>query len=136
MMNNFLFLILVLILFCYVFKKNYREDFNENICNGFSCKNDNCSITNESKYCNDRAIFFNNTPNCYFNKVVDPNNVKCVDFCVKTYTWKPSSIDNTGQDISTNFINEKKHQYFSSKCNECIDNHYDRIMLLNSNNVA
>ena len=138
-MSIILFIILLIILFYYILKiKIKKENFNQNICNGFSCENDNCSIQDISKYCNDedKRVLFNDTPNCYYDKVVDPNNLECIDFCVKTYTWKPLSFDNMGTPISSQFIGSKKQNYFSSKCNECIDNHYNRIMLLTDNNIS
>ena len=130
-MIRILFLLITLVLLIMIIMSNSnRENFSNQICSNFSCVNDNCSITNETKFCKDGRKQINNIPKCYYDKVVDPNNVKCVDFCVKTYTWADGKEDNTGQSIQKQFINSKKHSYFSSKCNECINNFYDRIKLL------
>ena len=107
-----------------------KENFSSQICNNFTCKNDNCSITKESQICHDSNTDINNIPNCYYNKVVNPNDLKCIDFCVKTYTWKDGEEDITGNKLSKKFIESKKNDYFASKCNECIENHYDRIRIL------
>ena len=131
MIVKFLLILLISIMLITIIKKNNKEHFySDTICNGFRCENDNCAITSETRRCDDDRILINGVPECYFNKVVDPNNLKCIDFCVKTYTWKDGTNDNMGNDISKQFIESKKHNYFASKCGECIDNNYDRIMLL------
>jgi len=130
-MIRIIFLLITLVMLITILMLNTnRENFSNQLCSNFSCVNDNCSITNESKFCKDGRKQINNVPNCYYDKVVDPNNVQCVDFCVKTYTWEDGKEDNTGQSIEKQFIEDKKASYFASKCNECIDNYYDRIELL------
>ncbi len=131
-MIKILFLLITLVLLIIILMSNTKkENFNNHICSNFSCVNDNCAITKETRFCKDGRKLLNNVPNCYYDKVVDPNNSQCVDFCVKTYTWADGKEDNTGQSIQKQFINSKKHSYFASKCNECIDNFYDRLNLLN-----
>ena len=130
-MIKYLLLILLLVLLIIILNKNSKnEKFTTQNCKNFSCVNDNCSITKETRNCKDGRKHINNIPNCYYDKVVDPNNLRCIDFCVKTYTWKDGTKDNTGGSIEKNFIDSKLHSYFSSKCNECIDTFYDRIKLL------
>jgi hypothetical protein len=128
-MIKYLLLLILLVLLILILNLNLKEQFSNQICGNFGCVNDNCAITEETKICKDGRKSINNIPNCYYDKVVDPNNLKCVDFCVKTYTWEDGKTGATGNDISKQFINAKKHSYFSSKCNECIDNFYDRIQL-------
>ena len=136
-MIKILFLLITLILLIIILTLNSKkEDFSNQICSNFSCVNDNCAITKETRICKDGRKQLNNIPNCFYNKVVDPNNVQCVDFCVKTYTWEDGKKDNSGNDIQKQFIEDKKASYFASKCNECIDNFYDRIKLLNIDNSS
>ena len=115
-----------------ILKKNIsRESFNLNVCANFSCVNDNCAITEETKFCKDERKHINDIPNCFYNKVVDPKNPQCIDFCVKTYTRKDGTRDIQQQRlVEQEFVEEKKHEYFASKCNECIDNYYDNITQL------
>ena len=131
MIIKVLLLLTILVLFLIILKINLKkENFRNQICGNFKCVNDNCSITKETQFCNDSNININSIPNCYYNKVVNPNDLKCIDFCAKTYTWKDGTKDSIGNDLSKQFIESKKFSYFSSKCNECIENHYDRIKIL------
>ena len=127
MIFNLLMLVFILILLFYVLKK--KENFSLPICSNFTCVNDNCSITEETKICKDTKKK-NSIPNCYYDKIVDPKNPECIDFCVKTYTYKDGEEDFYRTNISKQFIGKEIHSYFSSKCNECIDNYYERIKLI------
>ena len=61
-----------------------------------------------------------------YNIVVDPNKPYCVDFCVNTYTRTDPNENNFGEFKDEN----KLSNYVSSKCSECIDNHYIRLGIL------
>ena len=137
-MIKIIFLLIILVLFIFIVIINSkREKFSNGICSDFSCDNNNCAITKETQICKDSKKQLNNVPNCYYDKVVDPNNLKCVDFCVKTYTWEDGKI-HINQSIEKTFIDSEPssnktylHNYFASKCNECIDNFYNKINFLN-----
>jgi hypothetical protein len=68
------------------------------------------------------------------NIIVDPSNENCIDFCVDTYTYThldqtEYSDHNTIDKILNGEFKEdkKKSAFFSSKCNQCIKNHYNRL---------
>ena len=61
-----------------------------------------------------------------YNVVIDPKKVYCIDFCVNTYTRTNPNSENFGEFKDEN----KLSSYVSSKCAECINNHYDRLKLL------
>ena len=135
-MIKYLLLLIILVLLIFILNTNSKkENFSNSICSNFSCVNDNCAITKETRICKDSRKQLNNIPNCYYDKVVDPNNERCVDFCVKTYTWEDGKKNNSRELIEKKFIGSSNktllHNYFASKCNECIDNFHDRIKLLN-----
>jgi len=140
-MTKYLLLLIILVLLIFILNTNSKkENFSNSICSNFSCVNDNCAITKETRICKDIRKQLNNVPNCYYDKVVDPNNERCVDFCVKTYTWADGKEDNHGETIEKKFIGSSNktllHNYFASKCNECIDNFYDRIEQLYPNDSS
>ena len=123
-------LLLFLILIC--LNKTKKEDFNI-ICSNFQCTNNDCSVITQSRHCNDRNIVLNNKPNCYFDKIVNPNDEKCVDFCINTYTYPKDSVNPiNGSSREYQFINNHE-SFFASKCDKCILNHENRFNRLQNN---
>ena len=115
-----MFLIIVLLICTFY---NTIEFFTSNQCK-IDCSNNSCfnnPINSKCKgtYCG------SDKDNC--NIIVDPENVNCLDFCIKTYTVKtPDKFSKKGAFKGDDY----KHSFFSSKCGECVKNHYDRYRLL------
>ena len=97
--------------------------------------------------------YFNQcTPNCYSHNlirdrcsansansansvnIICPSNPSCVGQCLNMFTW----TDNTsnGAPVTMGELKDEndKDIYFSSRCNECIDNFYDGMYLINTPN--
>ena len=100
---------------------NIDESTGEFNCGQNNCclNSTTCNITDETEESDDgNSVGFNP-----YNIVIDPNKEVCIDFCVNTYT------NTSKDDISFGRFkdNSKISAFFSSKCNECINNHYNRL---------
>lgn len=140
-----LFLVVLIISLFFIFnkkKENYlcfdaqdTDNCKRFSCNGTSCINNpiesygeiidssfDCFGNNENK----------NFENCKYNKIVNPYNPKCIDFCVNTYTHPLNTIDSiSGRPLDEEFIGPRfNHAFFTSKCGQCIDNFYETIKKL------
>lgn len=66
-----------------------------------------------------------------FNKVC-PSDPECVSQCVNMFTWTSNSFN--GQPVIMGNLKEPNHKnyFFCTRCNECINNFYDGLSLLNT----
>lgn len=106
--------------------------------NEFTCGRLECCVHNPyGDYCNTTGLSDNapliqqlieqkDNNTLGYNIVVDPDTPLCVDFCVKTYTNTDPNEDNFGGFRDDNRLST----FVSSKCSECINNHYERLKLL------
>ena len=137
-----LFLIIIIIILFSVFRQN-RENYlcfksdGADICKNFVCTNGSCvdnPIESYGHIIDDSLDCFGNEENtnfedCKFNKIVNPYNPKCVDFCVNTYTNPENTRDKiSGAVVDGEFRGKRfNHAFFTSKCGQCIDNFYNTI---------
>ena len=66
-----------------------------------------------------------------FDKVC-PSDPACVGQCVNMFTWTTNSFN--GQPVVMGNLREPNHRnfIFCTRCNECINNFYDGLTLLNT----
>tara|TARA_B100000963_G_C22596899_1_gene658312 strand:- start:421 stop:951 length:531 start_codon:yes stop_codon:yes gene_type:complete len=153
LMNKIIILlILIILLFSVVFltKENFETLESSESCDAsidettgeFYCGKDNCCLKNPAGgFCNvtnmnessfeDGGQYSGLSSEMKkelldYNVVIDPKKVYCIDFCVNTYTRTNPNSENFGEFKDEN----KLSSYVSSKCAECINNHYDRLKLL------
>ena len=132
MIKKIVICILLLFIIIITLKDKTKEKFNI-ICSNFQCINDNCGVIPQSRHCTNTNRVINNKPNCYFDKIVDPNDEKCVDFCINTYTYPKGSINPINRsNREYTFINNHE-SFFASKCDKCVINHEVRFRKLLNN---
>ncbi len=134
MNKQIIFIFLIILLLIVIFNKNEQFTSNsDSTCNSgvnqntglYSCGDNDCCLENVTGgFCNTEG---DNDEDNNFNRVVDPTEAGCVDFCVKTYTNTDPNDNNFGD-----FIDETRLPTFvSSRCAQCITNYYERLKLLN-----
>ena len=137
-----LFLIIIIIILFSIFRKN-RENYlcikydETDICKNFACTNGSCVDNPIESYGhiidNSKDCFGNeenkNFKDCKFNKIVNPYNAKCVDFCINTYTHPENTNESkSGKSVDGEFVGPHfNHAFFTSKCGQCIDFFYNTI---------
>jgi hypothetical protein len=140
--TKLLFLIVLIILLFFIFnkKENYLcfDPNDTDICKSFSCNGciDN-PIESYGEIINNSVDCFGNSQNknfkdCKYNKIINPYNPKCVDFCINTYTHPENTNDSiSGKSLDGEFIGIRfNHAFFTSKCGQCVDNFYKTIKKL------
>ena len=89
----------------------------------------NCDSDADNGTCG--TINFGSQRNINFNKVC-PSNPKCVGKCLDMFTWTRDSFD--GQPVIMGNLKDPNHKnyFFCTRCNECINNFYNGLNLLNT----
>jgi hypothetical protein len=154
LMKKVLILLIIILLISFVFlnKEHFYNLHQDTTCNkqldtdieninDFDCGENDCCVYNKcGKFCNNTNLsessldssFLNNLSEqerqklINYNVTVDPDLPYCVDFCVKTYTNTDPNEENFGEFKDEN----KLSTFISSKCSECINNHYTRLGIL------
>ena len=65
-------------------------------------------------------------------KVVCPTNPDCIGKCVNMFTWTDNS--SAGIPVNNGQLKDENYKdfYFCTRCNECIDNFYNNLTLVNT----
>lgn len=126
-MNSVYIFILILLLFSIYFiipfKNEYFQNSNTNSnpgCYSFNTETDNCGSINSASL-----------GRINFNKVC-PTDPNCVGQCINMFTWDTDSFNGQPVDIGTLKEPNHKNYYFCTRCNECMNNFYDSLNLLNT----
>ena len=121
-MNGIYIIILILLFLSLYFVLSNKEKFTcKSSCYTHNTENDTCSSISS------RAGI---DPNQF--KMVCPSNPDCVGKCINMFTWTDNS--DAGIPVNSGTLKDENYKdyYFSTRCNECIDNFYNGMLLLHT----
>ena len=122
-MSGAYILVVVLLFLSLYFIISKKEYFTQGQCtsNCYNLDNGSCGSLNSRAGLNTDHL-----------KVVCPTNQDCIGKCINMFTWtenRPAIIPvNNGELKDENY----KDYYFCTRCNECIDNFYNNMTLVNT----
>jgi len=122
-MNGVYIIILILLFLSLYFVLSNKEKFTQckSTCYTHNTANDTCgSISSHAGINSDQF------------KIVCPSNPDCVGKCINMFTWTDNS--DAGIPVNSGTLKDENYKdyYFSTRCNECIDNFYNGMLLLHT----
>lgn len=121
-MSGAYILVVVLLFLSLYFVISKKEYFTQAQCNSncYNLDNGNCGSLRSAGEKPDNL------------KIVCPTNPDCIGKCINMFTWTKNSsagiLVNNGELKDENY----KDYYFCTRCNECIDNFYNNMTLVNT----
>lgn len=101
---------------------------------------DVCSLSNQNLDIVDVHVNNNNDPQFRISRnihMVNPYNPCCLRTCINDFT----DVDSSDGRLRSDFLNadgstKNLHYFFTSKCNECIQNHWSALRLLHEGQIC
>ena len=97
----------------------------------FKCQS-TCHTQTENDICSSISSHAGINPDEF--KIICPSNPDCVGKCVDMFTWTDTNNSSAGIPINIGNLKDENYKdyYFCTRCNECIDNFYSGMSLLNT----